>query len=913
MNRLKEISGYAGLAVCCVALLALVAMSVPMWLGYDGTVQASAHSGNPYGRAGLTAPAPAPTPASSAGGNWQAAGSSFSLKGGMAAAVANSPDVAVNAAAPPAGLSLSAVSGQPNRLQLNYTQGLATIRHYRFQLERRDLSARTETWTAVATEAASSPPATFDGVARGYQYRARGRSCPDATASSACGEWSGYTNIVELSNPTIAISDLTGSYIAGDSEAFTVTLSDLTLNQPYAVTLAASAGSVGSDYLCNSFPTRTLASGRAGSFAFTLHACQLSGGMATAESGTITAQLWKGAASGDPVATAAVNVTVTKATGSLSPVPTAIIAGHDQTLTVNTNVPASAGVWITATLSGDSGQLTLPPTRGCYHASSGFTVVDGNILTLRGCKAGTATITLYRSNSVIQLASYTVAVTASHTNLSPEPATFIAGHDQTFALTTDIANDPGVWITVTVDGDSGQLTLPPTRGCYHPTAGLAAVNGDTITIRGCQAGTVTIKVGRANSGVLLKSYTVTVVASNTELSPEPATFIAGHDQTFALNTDIANDPGVWITATVEGDSGQITLPPTRGCYHPTAGLAAVDGNTITIRGCQAGTATIKVGRANSGVFLKSYTVTVVASDTRLSPEPTRFTAGHDQTFTLNTDIADDPGVWFNATLSSDPGQLTLPPTRGCYHPTSGRAMVNGNTVTIRGCRAGTATITLYRANSGVLLKSYTVTVVASNTELSPEPVSFIAGQDQTFALTTDIANNPGVYLTATLSGDSGQLTLPPTRGCYHPTSGRAMVNGNTITIRGCRAGTATITLYRANSGVLLKSYAVTVVASNTELSPAPATFTIGTNQTFTVTTDIANNPGVWVGLNYNSANTGRLVMSSQNCTLDSTGTAAVNGNSITLKPCRAGTVTIKVGRANSGVFLVTYEVTINSS
>ena len=911
MNRLKEISASAGAAVCCLALLALVALSVPLWLGYDGTVQANVPSGSAGWRDGQTAPAPTPMPAVSAGVNWHAAGSSFSLKGGMAAAVTKAPGVAVSAAAPPAGLSLSAVSGQPNRLQLNYAQGLTTIQRYQFQLERRDLSARTETWTVVATNSASQPPATFDDVARGYRYRARGRSCPAAAASSACGEWSGYTNIVELSNPAIAISDLTGSYISGDNDAFTVTLSDLTLNQTYAVTLAASAGSVGSDYLCNSFPTKTLASGRAGSFAFTLHACQISDKTATAQSGTITARLWKGTASGDPIDTATATVTVTKATGSLSPVPAAITVGHDQTLTVNTNVPDSAGVWITATLSGDSGQLTLPPTRGCYHAIASFTVVNGATLTLRGCKAGTATITLYRNNSVIQLASYTVVVTASHTNLSPEPVSFTAGHDQTFTLTTDIAADPGVWITATVTGDSGQLTLPPTRGCYHPTSGLAAVNGNTITIRGCQEGMATINIHRSNSGVLLKSYTVTVTASNTRLSPEPVSFTAGHDQTFTLTTDIANDPGVWITATVDGDSGQITMPPTQGCYHPTAGLAAVDGDVITLRGCKAGTVTIKVGRANSGVFLKSYTVTVVASDTSLSPEPTSFIAGHDQTFTLTTDIADDPGVWFNATLSSDPGQLTLPPTRGCYHPTSGRAMVNGDTITIRGCRAGTATITLYRANSGVFLKSYTVTVVASNTELSPEPTSFIAGHDQTFTLTTDIANDPGVYLTATLDSDSGQLTLPPTRGCYHPTSGQAMVNGDTVTIRGCRAGTATITLYRANSGVFLKSYTVTVVASNTNLSPAPATFTIGTNQTFTVTTDLPDNPGLWVGLNY-AGDTGRLVMSDQSCAVNSGGTAAVNGNSITLKPCRAGTVTIKVGRANSGVFLVTYEVTINS-
>ena len=430
----------------------------------------------------------------------------------MAAAVANSPDVAVSAAAPPAGLSLSAVSGQPNRLQLNYTQGLAIIQRYQFQLERRDLSARTETWTVVATKTASQPPATFDDVARGYQYRARGRSCPAAAASSACGEWSGYTNIVELSNPAIAISGLTGSYISGDSAALTVTLSDLTLNQPYAVTLAASAGSVGSDYLCNSFPTRTLASGRTGSFAFTLHACQLSDKTATAQSGTITARLWKGAASGDPVDTATANVTVAKATGSLSPVPAAIIAGHDQALAVNTNVPASAGVWITATLDSDSGQLTLPPTRGCYHPTAGRAMVNGNTVTVRGCRAGTATITLYRANSGVLLKSYTVTVVASNTSLSPAPATFTIGTNQTFTVTTDIPNNPGIWVGLNYAGDTGRLVMSD-QSCAVNSGGTAAVNGNSITLKPCRAGRVTIKVGRANSGVFLVTYEVTVNSS----------------------------------------------------------------------------------------------------------------------------------------------------------------------------------------------------------------------------------------------------------------------------------------------------------------------------------------------------------------------------------------------------------------
>ena len=613
-------------------------------------------------------------------------------------------------------MSLSTVSGNNRSLRVAYTRSQSPHR-YQFKLEQRDLSARTETWTVVDTNTDSSPPETFNDVARGYHYRARGRNCHDTAQEDTCGAWSGYTNIVELSNPTIAITGLTGSYIAGDTDAFSVTLSDLTLDQPYTVTLASSQGSViGFNFQCSYLPSRSFTpvrSTRAETLSFTLQACQIPGTTVTAQSGTVTAKLWKGVASGNPLKTVKANATVTKATGSLSPVPSAITVGQDLTFTVTTNVPNSAGVYITATLSGDVGRTALPPLRNCYYASSGFAVVNGNTITLRGCRAGKTRLTLSRSNSIIQLASYTINVAASDTKLSPPPATFTAGHDQTFTLSTDLPSNARIYVAATQVGDSGQITLPPTRGCYHPISGLDAANGNTLTIRGCKAGRATLNIYWANAGVLLKSYTVTVNASNTKLSPTPAAFTAGHDQTFTLTTDIADNPGVYVTATVAGDPGQITLPPTRGCYHPISGLSAVNGNTLTIRGCRAGRATITIYRSNSGVLLKSYTVTVAASNTSLSPPPAAFTIGTNQTFTLTTDIANTPGVWVGLNYNSaDTGRLVLS-NQDCSVSSAGTAAVNGNSITLKPCTAGSVTIMVNRSNSGVTLVSYPVTVNSS--------------------------------------------------------------------------------------------------------------------------------------------------------------------------------------------------------
>ena len=616
---------------------------------------------------------------------------------------------------PPTNLSLSTVSGHTDRLELTYTRSPETIHRYEFELHY--LNKLTGKDVRYKRALDSRSPETFRSVGRGYWYKARGRNCRNTSQADTCGVWSDWSSQVELSNPSIAISGLTGSYIAGDTDPFSVTLSDLTLDQPYTVTLASSQGSViGFNFQCSYLPSKSFTPlDNSHTVYFTLHACQIPGTTVTAQSGTVTAKLWKGSAgaSGGELETATANATVTKASGGLSPVPSAITVGQDLTFTVTTNVPNSAGVYITATLSGDVGRTALPPLRNCYYASSGFAVVNGNTITLRGCRAGKTRLTLSRSNSIIQLASYTINVAASDTKLSPPPATFTAGHDQTFTLSTDLPSNARIYIAATQVGDSGQITLPPTRGCYHPISGLDAANGNTLTIRGCKAGTATLNIYWANAGVLLKSYTVTVNASNTKLSPTPAAFTAGHDQTFTLTTDIANNPGVYVTATVAGDPGQITLPPTRGCYHPISGLSAVNGNTLTIRGCRAGRATITIYRSNSGVLLKSYTVTVNASNTSLSPTPAAFTIGTNQTFTLTTDIANTPGVWVGLNYNSaDTGRLVLP-NQDCSVSSAGTAAVNGSSITLKPCTAGSVTIMVNRSNSGVTLVSYPVTVNSS--------------------------------------------------------------------------------------------------------------------------------------------------------------------------------------------------------
>ena len=61
VNRLKGFSESAELAVCCVVLLLAVALSAPLWLGFDGTVEAGSNSSSPGRATGQTPRTPTPT------------------------------------------------------------------------------------------------------------------------------------------------------------------------------------------------------------------------------------------------------------------------------------------------------------------------------------------------------------------------------------------------------------------------------------------------------------------------------------------------------------------------------------------------------------------------------------------------------------------------------------------------------------------------------------------------------------------------------------------------------------------------------------------------------------------------------------------------------------------------------------
>ena len=618
-------------------------------------------------------------------------------------------------------------------------------------------------------------------------------------------------------------------------------------------------------------------------------------------------------------------------TVSIRSMPSSIPAKTSKLLRVSaTNLPSSDQVQIKV-----SSHLAV---QGNCSATGNrqANVAGGNQFTLYACSTGPATVTLYSLATGVQLNSYSVTVSVAATNVptptpmpvpmpgSPNPPTNlrlskVADNNQKLQLTYTEGGSPNRYqfqlyyldkftgndrfFASENDSRSPETFSDVGRGYQYRARG-----------RNCQThhNRATCSAWSAWSNyVTLSNPQISI----TRLSP---TIVNGKSDWFTVQgSDLTYDEAQTITLT----SNHTSIGFNRSCVNTdSSSFTPIHdqwvGFFLYTCGTPGGTITAQLRKGSAtGTTLDTATATisVTKGTASLSPLPTTaFTVGHDRTFTLTTDVPRNPGIWINVGSSNDTGGLTLPPTRGCHQAQSGIGAANRNSITIRGCKAGTATISLHHRTSGDTLATYQVNVNDSNTDLSPTPGTFTVGNDQTFTVNTDIPNTAGLWITATIASDPGRITLLPNHGCHKTSSGISAVNGNTITIRSCEAGNATITIYRRNSSVFLKSYTVTVNASSTSLSPTPGTFTIGANQTFTLNTSIADNPGTWIYL-HETGDTGRVVLDGQSCMTNSIGKAAVNGNSITLKPCTAGSVTIKVNRSNSSVTLVTYKVTVNTS
>ena len=509
----------------------------------------------------------------------------------------------------------------------------------------------------------------------------------------------------------------------------------------------------------------------------------------------------------EPTATPAPTPTP-QPTSWLSPEPAEFDIEGKQSFQLNTDLPDDVGVWVGANYGDYTGAVGL---HGCpAEPGNGAKFSNGDTFIIKACAPGTATVHLYRFGTDELLQSYSVTVNPSGAtaSLSPAPEEIDIEWKPSFQLNTDLPEPASVWVGVNYGDYTGTLGIYSCPG--KPRAGAQFRNGDTFTIKACSPGTATVHLYRHGTDELLQSYSVTVNPSDAtaSLSPAPEEIDIEVKQPVQLNTDLPDNASVWVGVNYGDYTGTLGIYSCPG--EPRAGSQFRNGDTFTIKACFPGTATVHLYRFGTDELLQSYSVTVNPSGATasLSPAPEEFTVEEKQSFQVNTDLPDNTAAWVGVNYGDYTGTMGIYSCPG--EPQAGKRFQNGDSFVLKACSSGTATVHLYRNGTDELLESYAVTVNPSGAtaSLSPPPQEFAIEEEQSFQLNADLPETVSVRVGVNYEDDTGTLGFAGCPG--EPLADTRFGNGDSLVLKACSPGTATVRLYQSGTAELLESYTVTI-------------------------------------------------------------------------------------------------------
>ena len=360
-----------------------------------------------------------------------------------------------------------------------------------------------------------------------------------------------------------------------------------------------------------------------------------------------------------------------------------------------------------------------------YSAASSNTAVatvsplSGDTISVTGVSAGSATITISdgEANNV------TVAVTVAPL-LSVTP--------------TDLSLSAGATGAGTISGG----IRPYTAASSDTSVATVSVSDGALLITGVSAGSATITVGDSDSSSVTVSITVVPSLSVSETS-------------LSLSID--------ATGTCDISGG--ATPYTAASSDKAVATVAVSEGTLSVKGVSAGSATITVSDSDSGSVTVSITVAPLL---RVNPTRLSLIAGG-----TGSSCAVSGGVSPYSAASSKTTVARVSPLKGSL-------------LTVTGVSAGSATITISDGDSGKVAVDITVapslSVSSSNLPVSVDATG-----------------------TCTISGG-----VTPYNASSDDTSvANVFVSGNTLTVTGVSAGSATVSV--RESGPESKEVSVTVV------------------------------------------------------------------------------------------------------
>lgn len=356
--------------------------------------------------------------------------------------------------------------------------------------------------------------------------------------------------------------------------------------------------------------------------------------------------------------------------------------GTTTTLTATVTPDTATDKTVTWTIGGtNSDAVTLNDTTGKEVTVTAATAGTATITATAGEQTATCTVTVTARTVAVQ------SVTIKGSGVENKKATMTA--EEKLQLTAEVLP-----VDATNKGVTWSITSNPNEAI------TLSSNDNTATITAVKAGTATITATAAGGTDITDSIEITVNPKLSEIILEPTTATLEGVGTFTTITAKANPEGAEL-GTVEWESSN-------------NGVATVQSNgdgTATVTAKASGTATIT---ATAGGKSEECQITVnvpVTGVTIKAPEGT-------QGGTTEIPAALNVGETLQLTATVKPAEANYDKNQISWNVTSGDEYVTistaatGETITVTGKSAGTATIT---ASAGEQSEQFIITVKAAET------------------------------------------------------------------------------------------------------------------------------------------------------------------------------------------------------
>jgi hypothetical protein len=519
------------------------------------------------------------------------------------------------------------------------------------------------------------------------------------------------------------------------------------------------------------------------------------------------------------------------------------------------NLTLASGNQNTFSIYGGTPVVPVAPSTAKYNlANSNTSVVNaaisGTTLSLTGVSAGTATLTI--SDATGQTTKVVVTVTATNALFTTAPS----------SLTVVTGQAAGTYVYAIAGGtkdSTGAVNYSVTSSNPAVVSVIArASSSQTFELTGVAAGSANVVVADTSGNTITIAVTVPAPVALFTTAPASVTMQSGVPLTYAISggvpgyTVVSGSPAI-VSASQSGVGGAAyTLTPVAGA---------------------SGTAVITITDSKGTVI--SISATVPAAPALVTTAPTSLTLANGaaaSTYYISGGVQIAGANPYRVVSSNANVVAVVEPTA-----TDGK-------FTLQGIATGAASVVI-TDNAGVHI-TLAVTVPAPNTLFTTAPSSLTTG--------VGVANYYSVI---------GGKT-PYTVKSSNPLVATATVNATTgdLTITGVASGTATVAV-SDNVGAVV-SISVTVPASGSVYTDAPANLTLasGNQNTFSIYGGTPVVPVAPSTAKYNLANSNTSVVN-----------ASISGTTLSLTGVSAGTATLTISDATGQTTKVVVTVTATNA